>query len=460
MPKPAQISETVFFLDTNVLLQCKMLEELPWKEITSDPYVRLMLPATVCDELDRLKNDGKDRRAKRARLACKKCAEILESAEGKIIIRQSKPIVSLEFAPQADFDSKAFVGLDLSNADQKIVAETLAYSFEEPTQNVRLLTDDIGPKIVAKRLELPFTSVPENWLRLPEKDPRDRELEALRQEITRLSSAYASMDIRLEVGSGEAKGPLQFQFSRYPALEMPQIDELIDFANERLTSALDFEAYQSPHRVPISRHPMRYQVEQRRQQWINELKAFLERIHTAKNEQIESEILTLVISCDGVRPAEKIRVLIEVSGTISLTVAGEPVFEDREIRIPDPPAISQQPGPRIPVRGSPYRPPVGLLARLPDNFYRDTVTPSRCERLEFSCTEFTHQSDPAKLQFQISPTPNSEDGPNGSVKCTIRAKNLPGPLSQQLGISLKIVEENTFSYAKKLIEGRIPVQSA
>jgi hypothetical protein len=45
------MSETVFFLDTNVILQCKNLEELPWSEVTAAETIRLVLPGIVCDQL-------------------------------------------------------------------------------------------------------------------------------------------------------------------------------------------------------------------------------------------------------------------------------------------------------------------------------------------------------------------------------------------------------------------------
>jgi hypothetical protein len=47
----------VFFLDTNVFLECKNLEDLDWKNAVGADDIRLVVPMTVVNELDKLKND-------------------------------------------------------------------------------------------------------------------------------------------------------------------------------------------------------------------------------------------------------------------------------------------------------------------------------------------------------------------------------------------------------------------
>jgi hypothetical protein len=64
------LSMKVLFLDSNLFLQCRELHELPWNEIAPDEKeILLAISRPVQREIDKLKHDGNDRRAKRARKA-------------------------------------------------------------------------------------------------------------------------------------------------------------------------------------------------------------------------------------------------------------------------------------------------------------------------------------------------------------------------------------------------------
>ena len=439
------------------MLHCKSLEELPWSDVTPADTIRIILAGVVCAQLDRLKNDGNSRRAKRARKASSRCNEILNSKDEKVVIRQSSPKVTLELAPAAKPKTADFPDLDLSYEDDRLVAETLNFARNNPSLDVRLLTDDMGPKRTAKGQGLTYVSVPgDGWRLAPENDPRDKEIIALRQENERLRSEYALIAVNLEDENGPIRNILEIQFSRYPKLEPDQIRDLLHFADERLTAVLDLEATQSPFRRPLSHHPNAYRVEQRRAQWTQELTAFLGDLDTTQNNLRESKIFTLVVSCDGVRPAETVKVSIETSGMVQLAAAGEPIFQDREIRMPAPPDLYLSNRPGRPLMPQPaYRPPVEARFRRPDIFYRDTFNPARCNKLEYSSPELAHRGVQGKIQFYLLPASDSESGPNGSLQYTVRARNLPDPIIVRLGVSFFMVDEDTFSFAKEFIEKTI-----
>ena len=102
----------IFFLDTNVFLECKALEELPWKQITDQDPVRLIVPLTTIEEIDKRKK-GNDKKAERARRASQRLRLIRDAVDKKTSIRNSGPNVSLEIAPldfpkEADFPNLAF----------------------------------------------------------------------------------------------------------------------------------------------------------------------------------------------------------------------------------------------------------------------------------------------------------------------------------------------------------------
>jgi len=46
----------VFFIDTNIFLQCRDLEQLPWSDMCEkDEHVQLLVPRAVQREIDRQK---------------------------------------------------------------------------------------------------------------------------------------------------------------------------------------------------------------------------------------------------------------------------------------------------------------------------------------------------------------------------------------------------------------------
>ena len=69
----------IFFLDANVFLECRALEELPWKELTDEDPIRLLVALTVIEEIDKRKH-GNDRRADRARKASQRLRGMCDAA--------------------------------------------------------------------------------------------------------------------------------------------------------------------------------------------------------------------------------------------------------------------------------------------------------------------------------------------------------------------------------------------
>jgi len=64
------ITMKVIFLDTNIFIQCREIEQLPWGELfEKEKHIILVIPRTVLEEIDRFKQEGNSRRAKRARKA-------------------------------------------------------------------------------------------------------------------------------------------------------------------------------------------------------------------------------------------------------------------------------------------------------------------------------------------------------------------------------------------------------
>src|SRR5260221_7173731 len=90
VPYPDQIramaQHKILFPDTNIFLQCKALNELQWSDAIDADEIELLIGAPVQDEIDRLKNDGNQRRARRARDTNRLFRDVLASTDESLLV--------------------------------------------------------------------------------------------------------------------------------------------------------------------------------------------------------------------------------------------------------------------------------------------------------------------------------------------------------------------------------------
>ncbi len=79
----------VFFLDTNIFLQCKDVDKLRWNEVAgNEDEILLLIPTPVEKEINNLKQDGNRRRSKRARIANSMMRDVLKANDAKLILKK------------------------------------------------------------------------------------------------------------------------------------------------------------------------------------------------------------------------------------------------------------------------------------------------------------------------------------------------------------------------------------
>jgi predicted ribonuclease YlaK len=162
----------ILFPDTNFFIQCREGSQLNWSKLFPDEQnIVLVIPKAVADEIDRQKQDGNTRRAKKARKANSFFREIILSEEGRVKIKDKKPTVEATFSPP-DLESCSLPNfLDLGRNDDQIIAEILRYKATKPGQEPSLLTHDTNPLRTAKLCGLSFVVIPDEWLLEAEPDP-------------------------------------------------------------------------------------------------------------------------------------------------------------------------------------------------------------------------------------------------------------------------------------------------
>lgn len=107
----------VIFPDSNVLLQCEPLNDLPWHEITTEPDVLPLIAREVQREMDRLTGDGNRRRARHARAATSLFRKILDTSPRRLVLKDGPPRVEVALAPTTRV-AGAHPDLDVTQADE------------------------------------------------------------------------------------------------------------------------------------------------------------------------------------------------------------------------------------------------------------------------------------------------------------------------------------------------------
>lgn len=209
--------EWTIFPDTNVFLQCRSLHELPWEELGQFDKLTVLIADQVTREIDDLKSNGNSRRAQRARGTNSLFRKMLDDPNKCVsFVRRGKQ-VEVRFAPGLPVGWQPPQALDRQRPDDCLLEEALAYL--QSHHSTMLLSADTGAEVKSERLKLPFIRVPDDWRLAPESDERDKELAALRLEITSLKSREPEISISCLDLAGtceriSAKVPLYAPLSR------------------------------------------------------------------------------------------------------------------------------------------------------------------------------------------------------------------------------------------------------
>lgn len=195
------------FLDSNIILECRPLHDLPWEEVDpSGPILALITP-TVIKEIDSKKQDG--RIGKRAREFNRLIAPVAAGG-APIVIRESMPRVELALASSTRIKWDHFDDLDPDDGDSCIVAEVL-HAKDITHSGKVLVSHDIKPIAFASNYDLLTHHVSDNWLRPTEPHPKDRELQKLTQQLAAYRSKEPAFKIEIELVEKEPLTIIQIQ---------------------------------------------------------------------------------------------------------------------------------------------------------------------------------------------------------------------------------------------------------
>ncbi len=182
----------VVLIDSQVVLEARPLEQLPWGDLFKGSIL-LLVVRQVQTEIDRRKNDG--RLGRRARAFNKLLDGFIESRVPSPVL--ANPKVDVATVANRPIDWDALGDLDRDDGDDRIVAQALNAIVDNPTRLV-LLSHDMRPRDAAATHGLSAVKLPETWLREPEPSPDQKRITELEAKVKLLAADQPQLAVRLE----------------------------------------------------------------------------------------------------------------------------------------------------------------------------------------------------------------------------------------------------------------------
>ena len=342
------------FPDNNFFIQCLLPEQLDWSSFTDFDEVILIVTRPVQKEIDWQKNRGGDRLGRRARKIASVFRSIVQNSANELTVNDASPVVKLRLRVDLRPDNPPDDRLDMSEADDKLVAITQAFTRTQPTASVRLLSGDSGPMASAHMVGVRLEEIRAEWLLPPESDGRDKAIRRLETEVQNLRRAEPRFEITCkEIDEGDGDG-IDLTLYRYRALNREEIQELINDVRNLCPIATDFgekEKFAKASNFGFSQlwKPVTQaaidEYNEAYENWLGDIEEALQGIHHRLNAAVDPGGVIVEIANIGSRPGRDALIEIEARGEFKLRVP--PSSEDDD----DPEALKPPPAPPVPPTG-------------------------------------------------------------------------------------------------------------
>ena len=456
------------YVDTNLFLECRALETLPWEDLLEgDDDLVLVLTDPVVSEIDEKKGAG----ASRLRKAARRALSLIDAVEDadEVVIREADPRVVLRYdAGRPLRDDR----MEEARNDHRLVG-IAAVRAAMAEVSVAVLSGDRGVRLKAKALGLARLGIPDGWRRAEaptEDEARIRELEA---EARRLRAREPSISLGLDDPSGP---PARFEMPLYPPLTGDEVDALMEELRSRHPMETVFdrkrddlvERNSAMIAMKTFRPPSAEKIEDYREAYGDWVYASEDRFREL-HERLESHRTDFAIAVrlrnDGTRPAEDLTIDFSARGHLGVRCADK-VEETVDTLLTPPPRAPRgrwinglgliDPGqfsvaPSY-LRGLDGGPPP---RREDDQFYyRSASGGDFAKGYGLTCRLFRHGSDPEVFGVQVAAgtPPRIGETVSGAVEVAVAASNLSDPVRLTVPVEFLGVEGDTMAEARRVIE--------
>lgn len=192
------LGKASILLDTNVFLHYQLFTEIDWPDEIGSDVDRFLVSMNVVHELDHKKNHPDKNISQKAKRVIKKLWQAIENETIRCGGTQLTVAV-LSQVPESSWMTQR--GLAEASSDDRILAEALLHQESAGSEDVIVVTSDLGMKIKARRVNIRHHEIKDSY-RVNLKDDRDREIDSLKSKLTKLETAHPNLRVRFENGEG------------------------------------------------------------------------------------------------------------------------------------------------------------------------------------------------------------------------------------------------------------------
>lgn len=181
------------FIDTNIFLHFNFFDEIKWEEVVNSNNVKIIIAPIVIAELDKHKYNSNPKIAQRAKKVLQKLESYNDENNDGYQLSNSTQIFILHKRPEKSLlDSHS---LQASDQDDNLLASILDYKAHNFKELVYFITNDTGPRLKAKSLNIDICKIPESYLTPNEVDPLEKKLKTLSEENHQLKNKIPKLKI-------------------------------------------------------------------------------------------------------------------------------------------------------------------------------------------------------------------------------------------------------------------------
>mgnify|MGYP003641559489 CR=1 FL=1 len=485
--------------DTNLFLQCKSLAEIDWASVGPFDEFHIIVTSPIQKEIDRHKNKGNDRRGKRSRSAAKTFREIVLSKNDHKVMASQPVVVKLlldtSHRPAPDLAEQ----LDYTEPDNQLVGITATYCREFPDDDVRLLTHDTGPMVSAKTFGIAFLPIDEDWLLDPESIQQEKQIQKLKDDLTKLRNAEPVVDVVLVTSDQRGAKTISGEFVIYEPLPEEEIERLLSRIRMHFPLATQFESPESSKEAlvnadikrrllgtrftpPSNDEILEYQNTSY-PSWLIECEAVLGSFHDCLSANAKRTVFSIELSNHGSRPGKDVLIALRVSGDFRIRHRNKSEVESAEslnqnylVTLPAPPSPPkgrwESPLAKMADFGSvsptllsmadltPTFDPGRLealqasrYARAQDAFYwKEGCPDGPVDAFEIECKQWRHGIKPEIITGEILLPSDVTGDVAGALSLTVHAENLSANFSKAIPVRISVTRQESIKKAEECVE--------
>lgn len=176
------------FIDTNILLHFNSLDKVDWLEVCGSKKIEVLFAPIVIEELDKQKRNNNSKISKRAKEVIRKIHNI--GNKGNWSDNVYIEIILKRTPDKIFFDND----LDKEVHDDRLLASLIHYK-NTVEKDVKLLTNDLGPKLKCQWLSIECLSLPEQYELNNEDEDIIKENKSLKDQINKIKLSIPKLKL-------------------------------------------------------------------------------------------------------------------------------------------------------------------------------------------------------------------------------------------------------------------------